>query len=160
MNIEKTNKINAQLAKFNKLPVKRRNFIIEYCKDFSARRAAEASGFAADTGYSLLKEHEVEAAIDEILESRLESSDIDAEWALMQAVDNALIAKQQGNISASNTALGLVMKHTMVDAMASDKINVNIHANEQLLSKLQRGRLRNADTDDTESTPTNVVSFF
>jgi len=160
MNIEKTNRINAQLANFNLIPAKRRTFIIEYCKDHAPRRAAVASGFAADTGYSLLKEPEVAAAIDEILANRLEASDIDAEWALMQAVDNVLIAKQQGNISASNTALGHVMRHTLVDAMASDKINVNIHANEELLSKLQRGRVRNAADDDTGGTPDNEVTFF
>jgi len=133
---------------------KEANFVIEYCKDFAARRAAEASGYAADTGYSLIKKESIAVAIDKILASRLDASHIDAEWVLMEAVDNHMIARQQGNISASNTALGLCAKHKMVDAFAAEKIEVN--SDKDIMERLQRGRKRanGGEPDDDE------VSFF
>jgi len=161
MNIKETNKINAHLAKFNKLSAKHRTFVIEYCrKGLSVRMAAEASGYSPDNGWNIRNRPEVAEAIDDILAQRLEASEIDVEWALMAAVDQRELAMQQGNVSAANTALGHIMKHTMVDAVASDKINVNIHADEQLLSKLQRGRIRNAADDDAAGALDDEVDFF
>lgn len=136
------------------LSPKRANFVIEYCKDFDARRAARSSGFAPDTGYSLVVEDDIAAAIDHILASRLEASHIDAEWVLMEAVDNHLIARQQGNISSSNTALGIVAKHKMVDAFAAEKIEVN--SDKEIMARLQRGRQRLNGSDE----PGDEVSFF
>jgi hypothetical protein len=122
------------------LPHKHANFVIEYAKDFSPRRAAEASGFSPDTGYTLREEPEIAAAIDLLIATRLEASDIDAEWVLMEAVDNALIAKQRGNISASNTALTLVAKHVMVDAFAADKVELS--SAKDIVERLRRARDR------------------
>ena len=134
---------------------KEANFVIEYCKDFSARRAAEASGYAADSGYKIVNKDHVKAAIDHVLAQRLEASHIDAEWVLMEAVDNHLIARQQGNISASNTSLNLVAKHVFVDAFAAEKIDVN--SDKEIMERLQRGRKRmNKDEDK----PDDEVSFF
>jgi len=130
------------------------NFVIEYCKDFMPRRAAVASGFAPDTGSQLLTREEIAVAIDKILASRLEASHIDAEWVLMEAVDNHLIARQQGNISSSNTALGIVAKHKMVDAFAAEKIEVN--SDKEIMARLQRGRQRLHEED----APDDEVSFF
>lgn len=138
------------------LPPKKANFVIEYCKDFHPRRAAEASGYGGDNGYALLKEEPVAVAIDKILESRLEASHIDAEWVLMEAVDNHLIARQSGNISASNTSLGIVAKHKMVDAFAAEKIEVT--SDREIMERLQRGRKRlNEENDDTVE---DEVSFL
>jgi hypothetical protein len=116
------------------------NFVIEYVKDFNARRAAEASGFVADTGYQLRGRKDVDKAISYILSCRLEASDIDAEWVLMEAVDNVLIARQQGKISASNTALSLVAKHAMVDAMSAEKIHID--GADEIVMRLKRARER------------------
>lgn len=125
------------------------NFVIEYVKDFSARRAAEASGYSPDYGHTLKDLHDITAAINRVLESRLEASDIDAEWVLMEAVDNHMIARQNGNISASNTALNLVAKHSMVDALAADKIEVT--SDKEIMDRLTRGRKRmNGDPDEEE----------
>ena len=129
------------------LSPKEANFVIEYCKDYAPRRAAEASGFVPETGASLLKKPTILAAIEMVQSKRLDASHIDAEWVLMEAADNHQIARQQGNISASNTALTLIAKHTMVDAMASDKLNMNVHADAEIMERLQRGRQRNADRD-------------
>ena len=130
------------------------NFVIEYCKDFAARRAAQASGYAPDTGYSLLDKPEIAKAIGHIIEQRLEASAIDAEWVMMEAVDNHLIARQQGNISASNTSLNLLAKHKMIDAFAAEKIEVN--SDKDIMERLQRGRKRM----NKEETPDDEVSFF
>lgn len=133
------------------------NFVIEYCKDFSARRAAEASGYAADTGYQLKEKEHIAAAIQHILTKRLEASHIDAEWVLMEAVDNHMIARQQGNISASNTSLNLVAKHVFVDAFAAEKVDVS--SDKEIMERLMRGRkrLRQADNEPDED---DEPSFF
>ena len=135
------------------LKPKEANFVIEYCKDFSARRAAEASGYAADSGYAQLNKLHIEEAISKVLMSRLDASHIDAEWVLMEAVDNHLIARQQGNISASNTALNLVAKHSHVDAMAAEKVEVS--SDKEIMERLMRGRQRLQQKDDD-----NEVSFL
>jgi hypothetical protein len=121
---------------------KEANFVIEYCKDFGARRAAEASGYSPDYGHKLLEQPHIIAAVERVIESRLDASHIDAEWVLMEAVDNHMIARQAGNITASNTALTLVAKHVFVDAFAAEKVNVN--TDKDVMERLLRGRQRAA----------------
>lgn len=135
------------ILKLHNLTPKDVNFVIEFCKDFDARRAALASGYAADTGYRIREKPAVQAAIESVLTSRLELSHIDAEWVLMEAVDNHMIARQLGNITASNTALNLIAKHARVDAFAAEKI---IMASDQdVVDRLQRARKRiNNDEED------------
>lgn len=132
------------------------NFVIEYCKDCSARRAAEASGFSPDSGYALLEREDIQAVIQNIFAQRLEASHIDAEWVLMEAVDNHMIARQQGNISASNTSLNLVAKHVFVDAFAAEKVEVN--SDKEVMERLLRGRKRLKS--DIEDNAADDVSFF
>lgn len=98
-------------------------FVIEYVKDFSPRRAAEASGWAPDHGYELLKKEEVQDAISAILHERLDEVGIDASWLLYELVDNHRIARHQGNISASNTALKILAQLACIDAMASQRLD-------------------------------------
>jgi hypothetical protein len=129
------------------------NFVIEYSKDFNPGRAAVASGFQPDSGYAMLKEESVKQVLDIILANRLEASHIDAEWVLMEAVDNHLMARQANNLSASNTALKLIAQHTMVDAMASDKLNMNIQGDKQIIERLMRGRKRRAEAVDDDGVP-------
>lgn len=139
------------IPELNGLTAKEANFVIEYVKDFATRRASEASGYGSETGYSLLKKDHIAKAIDNVLIQRLEASHIDAEWVLMEAVDNHLIARQQGNISASNTALNMVAKHTFVDAFAAEKVEVS--SDREVMERLLRGRKRLQETDEE-------VSFF
>jgi len=133
------------LADMIQLTPKKATFVIEYLKDFATRRAAEASGHSADHGYKLLGEADVGAAIENILQRRLEETMIDTDWLLYEMVDNHRIARQQGNIAASNTALNMVGKHKRVDAFAADKIKVSTDADvmERLVSA--RRRLRKPD---------------
>ena len=140
-----------KLTDLIRLPPKKANFVVEYVKDFAPRRAAEASGYSPDTGYSLLQDFEICAAIEDIIQKRLEANLIDADWLLGEMVDNHMIARQQGNISASNTALGMVGKHKRVDAFASDKLNINIDTDAEVTERLRRGRDRinkNQSNDD------------
>ena len=130
-------------------------FVIEFCKDCNARRAAVASGHHPDSGYKLRDLPVIAAAIQVVLMQRLESSHIDAEWVLMEAVDNHVIARQAGNITASNTALTLIAKHTLVDAMATDKLNLNLNGDKEVVERLQRARQRLNQVEDDEE-----VNFF
>ena len=142
------------------LPANKLNFVIEYSKDWNARRAAKASGYEPDSGYRLAQEDDIQAAIAAILSHRLDSSHIDAEWVLMEAVDNHRIARQADNISASNTALNLIAKHTMVDALASDKLNMNVQGDQAVMERLMRGRVRASKQDEPEDDDDQQVSFL
>jgi len=139
-----------------RLPPKKANFVVEYIKDFATRRAAEASGYSPDHGYRLLEDPDINAAIEYIIQQRLEANQIDADWLLTEMVDNHMIARQQGNISASNTALNMVGKHKRVDAFAADKIKVSTDAD--VIDRLAAARKRlsgsqQLDSDDSEDPP-------
>ena len=133
------------------------SFAIEYSKDFNARRAAVVTGYESDSGYALAKREDVQQCLNLMLVNRLESSHIDAEWVLMEAVDNHLLARQDGNITASNTALGLIAKHTMVDALASDKLNLNVQGDREVMERLMRALKRMLPPSYE---PDDEVSFF
>jgi phage terminase small subunit len=137
------------------------NFVIEYVKDFAPRRAAEASGFSPDYAHKLLERPDITAVVNHILQQRLEAAHIDAEWVLMEAVDNHQIARQRGNLAASNTALNLVAKHVFVDAFAAEKVEVSTDKDvmERLLRARQRMKLPNPATPE-ETPPVEGVSFL
>ena len=132
-------------------------WVIEYVKDFKPRRASTVVGWSPDGAYAVRDKPEVQAAVYRILQHRLDDSHIDAAWALSEAADNHYLAREAGNISASNTALGLVMKHRAVNAFAADE--VHIATSQEITDRLARGRKRmnqqNQSTDDAEE-----VSFF
>ena len=115
-------------------------FVIEYMKDFSPRRAAEASGCMPDSGGEILKREKVAFAINKIVTERLTDINIDAEWLLHELVDNHRIARQHGNITASNTSLGTIAKHVSVDALAKQKLEVDVVSDRELTDRLIRGR--------------------
>lgn len=145
-----------KIADIIQLPPKEANFVVEYIKDFAVRRAAEASGYYPDHGYKLLQKQEISDAIEHIIQQRLEVNMIDADWLLNEMVDNHMIARQQGNITASNTALNMVGKHKRVDAFAADKIKVSTDAD--VMDRLVAARKRlNKDTDEPEQ---DDISFF
>lgn len=128
------------IAELTGLKPKEANFVIEYCKDYDARRAATMSGYQADYGYRLKEKDHIAAAIENIAAQRLDASHIDAEWMLMEAVDNHYIARAAGKISASNTALTLVARHKGVDAFAAEKIEMV--SDKEIMERLNRGRKR------------------
>ena len=145
-----------QMSDMPSMSNKEKMFLIEYIKDRASRRAAEAAGFAPDTGYALLQKPNISRALDLINDDLFKESLMSADDLLMEMVDNHHIARQQGNISASNTALGMIGKHKRIDAFAADKIKVS--GDDEVLEALNRGRARAAALkrgDDDE-----VVSFF
>lgn len=151
--------INVRLLDGVRLTAKRANFVVEYIKDFSARRAAEASGFCPEKGYALLKEKDVSEAIEYIIQQRLEVNMIDADWLLFEMIDNHMIARQTGNITASNTALNMVAKHKRVDAYAADKIKVSTDSD--VVDRLAAARKRvSQKKHEEENSGANDVSFF
>jgi len=145
------------IADIIKLPPKKANFVVEYMKDFATRRAAEAAGYSSDHGYKLLEEDDVSAAIEHIIQQRLEETMIDTDWLLYEMVDNHRIARQQGNITASNTALNMVGKHKRVDAFAADKIKVSTDAD--VMDRLVAARKRLTATDDDVQEDDDVTFF-
>lgn len=115
-------------------------FIIEYVKDRNAQRAAAAVNISAQTAYDYLKDEVVVNALARIKIFQLKNSVIDAEWLKLELVDNHMIAKQQGKISASNQSLNLIGKHAAVDAFAAEK--VEIQGAEAVIERLSRSRTR------------------
>ena len=125
-----------------KLKPKEAAFVIEYMKDFNARRAAETVGYSPDTGYSLLTRDGIIKAIEYITQQCMKKAEIDATWVLLELVDNHHIARYQGNISASNTALLTIAKHAAVDALANQKVDLSVVSDDELAERLKRGRQR------------------
>ncbi len=130
------------------------NFVIEYSKDYDARRAARVSGYGPDSGYQLRDRDDVQEALAHILQFRLDTSHIDAEWLLWELVDNHQIARANGNINASNSALNTIAKHAMVDAFAAEK--VEIAGDEAIRERLLRARKRMGEDANKEA---SEVSF-
>lgn len=117
-------------------------FVIEYCKDFATQRAAEAAGFSPEYGYHLRDRDDITLAISNVLNGRLETSDIDAEWHLHECVDNHRIARQRGKLSASNQALRMIGQHVLVDSFAANKVDVEVNTDTEVQERLMRGRQR------------------
>lgn len=107
----------------SKVKGQRAVFVVEYVKDFAARRAAEAAGMNPEQGHKLLEEEDIQFAIKLILEERLEEAGIDGSWLLYELVDNHRIARHQGNIAASNAALKILAQLDMVDALAKMRVD-------------------------------------
>jgi len=78
-------------AKKNNMTPKMALFCREYIKDFNATRAAADAGYSKKTAYSqgqrLLRNVEIEKALSEAIERRMEKVEIDAEWVLQKLVD-------------------------------------------------------------------------
>jgi len=92
--------------------------IIEWLKDFSLQRAAEAAGMTFENATKVMKREDVRAIVDGQLEELMHNSQIDAQWLLFELVDNHRLARQQGNIAASNAALRIIAQHVTVKALA------------------------------------------
>lgn len=119
---------------------RRINFVVEYIKDFDARRAAVMSGFDPDDGFKLRSSEDIASALLIIMQMRLEAHMITADWVLMEAVDNHRLARINNNLTASNAALNLIAKHAKVDAFAAEKVEVA--SDTAIRDRLVRARTR------------------
>lgn len=134
------------------------NFVIEYCKDTDARRAAVASGLPADNGYKIRDDPEVAMAIQRVLQSHVSPTDITPEWLLQEFYYNHLIARQRGNIAASNQCLNLIAKHASVDAYAAEKVKMS--TDQDVIDKLMRERDRRLRAINMAKAERDGVSFL
>lgn len=140
------------------LSFKEAAFVLEYIKDFDTRRAAKVAGWHPDTGYQLLKQENITDALSQLQQVKLENCMVDAEWVLMEAVDNHMLARQAGNIGASNKALELVGKLAQVDAFAAKKIELS--SDKELAEALKRARGRSQKLQGSDSADGGDVSFM
>jgi hypothetical protein len=136
----------------------RANFVIEYCKDTDARRAATASGLPADDGYKIRDELDVATAIQRVLQSHLSLQDITPEWLLQEFYYNHLLARQRGNISASNQCLNLIAKHASVDAYAAEKVKMT--TDQDTVDRLMRERRRRLAKIEADKSDASSPSFI
>lgn len=129
------------LVDMPEIPAQRNAFVVEYVKDFNAPRAAERAGYA-NPGYgnTLIEEEDVQQLIHWYIDTMRQDAAINAEWVLWEAVDNHRLARQQGNMGASNAALKLIGSLTTVDAFAAQKVTHTIDA--EVMERLERGRER------------------
>ena len=133
------------------LPIDRVAFISEYIKDLNQRRAAKACGHHGDKGNEFLGEATVQEALRNIFMRRLDMNIIDADWLISELVDNHYLARADGKINASNTALIAIGKLAAVDAFAAEKVQT-VTSND-VIERLKRGRARAAAISDE-------VNFF
>ena len=150
------------LRNIHQLEPKQKLFVLEYLKDYDTERACTASGVPYATAqHWLYDDHPnntaimIRAAIDAVMEQRIANSHIDAEYVLYELLDNHRLARQKGNISASNNALNIIAKLASVDAFAAEK--VQIEGSEEVAARLQRARKR---MNNEQSPPQKPVSFL
>lgn len=157
-------RVTSDIPELQGLTYQQAAFVVEMSKDFDHQRAAEAVWSDPSKGVQQIKLPEIRWALDLILSRRMQESDIDAQWLLYEAVDNHLLARQRNNLSASNKALELIGKMSLVDAFAAEKID--LRATEEVADRLIRGRLRarektaaaSGDTlTDTDQPPVSFI---
>lgn len=133
-------------------------FVIEYCKDLDARRAAVAAGLPADDGFELRDRDDIAVAIQRVLQSHLHTSDVTPEWLLQELYYNHLLARQRGQITASNQCLNLMAKHAAVDAYAAK--HVKMTTSQDTIDALMRERKRNMDRLRAQRNQSDQPSFL
>jgi phage terminase small subunit len=136
------NDITLMNGRLKGITAKKAIWVIEYLKDRSPRRAAEAAGLPPETAYKLLEDPRIAEAISVVIEDQMKDACIDAEWLLYELVDNHKIARQMGNIAASNSALKTLAQHVSIDALAKQRVEVDVVTDKELLERLQDGRRR------------------
>ena len=135
-----TMKVRITSGELTGLHPKHAAFVIEYLKDFHAGDAAERIGYSLSSGHEWINRPDVQDMLTKVLSERMEKVGIDAEWVLMELVDNHILARQKGMLTASNTALRIICQHASVDAFAAEK--VLIAGDDEIRERLLRGRRR------------------
>ena len=131
---------------YGALGVQRGKFCIEYAKDNNGRRASLISHNDPDAWQDLLNDHLVIAQVAHIQQLQHDHQAVNADSVLQAAWENHHIARQKGNINASNTALTIVAKHSAVDAFAADKVQLS--SAEDNVAVLMRARKRGQRLDN------------
>lgn len=116
--------------------IQQRTFVNEYLKDFDPSRAAVAAGYSSDQGFELRLLPEIAKEVHRLVHDNTKATYLDSEWILLEMLDNHRIARQMGNLNASNKALDMLAKHSKVDAYAAEKIQVQ--GDDDLMQRLRR----------------------
>lgn len=135
------------------------HFLGEYMKDLDMVRACGVAGITDEQGRAMLRDPNVRRARQMVKDRLDHETAIDAEWLLWEAVDNHELARQAGNLSASNKSLEMIGRMSLVDAFAEQKIQ--LRTDDELMQRLNRGRTRArergiqmaSDTATSEPTP-------
>lgn len=147
-------KTRLKIADFPELTPREARLVIEYVKEENLHRAAKIAGISPAKASDMIETEKLRDALNKVYNHFFEEILPDAEWLLYELLDNHRIARHQGNISASNTALKTIMNHNMVNAAATQKIDLDVQVPEEVVERLKRGRQRVAKTknngDDTE----------
>lgn len=133
------------------------NFLIEYIKDFNARSAAERAGYSPDSAFNLLDREDIQEVLGRVMQQRLDNAGIDAEWLLMELVDNHVLARQQGKINQSTGALDKIARHAAVDAYSAEKVHVV--GDEEVRNRLLRARKREVPVKAPAPDPHDLEFF-
>ena len=133
-------------------------FLIEYIKDFNATAAAQRAGYSPASAAGLVDRPDVQTALNRVLSNRLDMALIDAAWLKTQFVENHELARQSGNVPASNNALTQLAKFNDIDAFAAEKLTVSSDA--ELAERVERGRKRNAREDQEPEEQVTPPSFI
>ena len=114
-------------------------FVILYCQSCSVHAASEAMGIEPAEGAKFMRRDDVQMAISYRLRDRY-NDEINPDWVLTQLVENHHLARQKGQINASNTALKLIGTFGGIDAFVPEKILMA--SDESKVERLLRGRQR------------------
>jgi phage terminase small subunit len=114
-----------EVKRMAELTAKQQRFVDEYCVDLNATQAAIRAGYTKETshvqGPRLLGNVRVREAIEK-KQRRLEvKTELTAEWVLKEFAENHKLAREVGELPASNKALEMIGKHL---GMFKDKVEL------------------------------------
>ena len=148
------------------MTAKQERFVEEYLIDLNATQAAIRAGYSPRTARSIASENlakpDIQEAIAEAKRERSETTKIDAEWVLRQAVELYMRCMQEikpalhpktrqqmkdadGNLlftfnaAAANRALELIGKHVGINAFRE---RVEVSGELSLIDRIRAGRAR------------------
>lgn len=98
---------------------------MEYLRNgYSATDAAIATNHHPDEANKLLKRGDICDAIDHAIHKKWDKTleEYDVKWVLEQLIENHHLARQKGNITASNATLNTIAKLSLVDGFSPERV--------------------------------------
>lgn len=117
--------IRMEVKTMAELTTKQQRFVDEYCIDGNGTQAAIRAGYSPKTANEQASRMLANVNISEAIDAkrkRLEvKAEVSAEWVLKEFAENHRMARQIGELQASNKALEMIGKHL---GMFTDKVKV------------------------------------
>lgn len=108
------------------LTAQHQRFVDEYCIDRNGKKAAIRAGYSEKTAEQqasrLLRNVKVQEAIKAKLDRLSMKTELTAEWVLKEFAENHRMAREVGELQASNKALEMIGKHL---GMFTDKVKMD-----------------------------------